>query len=60
MNGYIAFYRGKQREVTAPTSYDAQRKAAELFKARKTHEVTVVLAEIDGVPVVHQPQDVTP
>ncbi len=53
MNGYIAFYRGKQIEVHAETSYDAQKKAAAQFKAKKSYEVTVVLAEKDGKPVVH-------
>lgn len=53
MNGYIAFYRGKQVEVYAATSYEAQQKAAAVFKARKSHEVTVMLAEIVGVQVVH-------
>lgn len=28
MNGYIAIYRGKQKEVYAATSYEAQQKAA--------------------------------
>ncbi len=53
MNGYIAFYRGKQLEVLADSSYAAQQKAAALFKARKAYEVTVVLAERDGQQVVH-------
>lgn len=53
MNGYIAFYRGKQVEVYAATSYGAQQKAAAVFKARKSYEVTVMLAEIVGVQVVH-------
>jgi hypothetical protein len=53
MNGYIAFYRGKQIEVHAQTSYEAQQKAAQQFKARKAYEVTVVLAEKDGQQVEH-------
>ncbi len=54
MNGYKAFYRGRMCEVRAETSYGAQRIAAEKFKARKTHEVTVVLCErADGSQVVH-------
>jgi hypothetical protein len=48
MNGYIAFYRGKQVEVYAVSSYEAQQKAAVVFKARKSYEVTVMLAEKDG------------
>lgn len=53
MNGYVAFWRGKRIEVTAETSYKAQLKAAELFKAKKSYEVTVVLAEKDGKQVTH-------
>ena len=53
MNGYIAFYRGKQLEVLADSSYAAQQKAAALFKARKAYEVTVVLAERHGQQVEH-------
>jgi hypothetical protein len=53
MNGYIAFYRGRQIEVYADSSYDAQQKAAAVFKARKSYEVTVVLAEKGGQQVVH-------
>lgn len=53
MNGYIAFYKGKQLEVYAPSSYEAQQKAAALFKARKSYEVTVMLAEKDGQQVTH-------
>jgi len=53
MNGYIAFYKGRQIEVMADTSYQAQQKAAQQFKARKSYEVTVVLAEKNGQQVVH-------
>ncbi len=53
MNGYIAFYRGKKIEVHAETSYKAQQIAALQFKAKKTWEVTVVLAEKQGEPVSH-------
>ncbi len=53
MNQYEAFYKDKRLTVEAATSYAAQLKAAELFKARKSYEVNVVLAAKDGVPVVH-------
>lgn len=56
-NVYVAFYRGKTAQVRADTAYDAQRIAAELFKARKQYEVTVVLAEKDGNQVVHTPAE---
>ncbi len=55
MNGYIAFYRGKKMEVNAETSYQAQQKAAQAFKAKKSYEVKVVLAEKDGEQVTHTP-----
>ena len=53
MNGYIAFYRGKQIEVYAPTSYEAQQLAAKQLKAKKSYEVTVMLAERNGEQVTH-------
>lgn len=53
MNGYIALYRGKQIEIHADTSYAAQQEAARLFKAKKSYEVTVYLAEKDEQPVMH-------
>ena len=53
MNGYIAFYRGKRIYICADTSYEAQKMAAATFKAKKSYEVTVVLAEKDGQQVIH-------
>lgn len=53
MNGYIAIYKGKQIEVYADSSYQAQQKAAAQFKARKTYEVDVYLCEKDGQQVTH-------
>lgn len=48
MNGYIAFYRGKQTEVYANTTLEAQTKAATFFKAKQQYEVDVYLAEKNG------------
>ena len=45
MNGYVCFYRGRRVEVYADTSYEAQKLAAEKFKAKKSYEVAVVLAD---------------
>ena len=45
MRTYIAFYKGKQIELTANSSYDAQLKAAAQFKAKKSYEVDVFLAD---------------
>ena len=54
MNGYKAFYKGKEIEVRATTSYEAQKVAAALFEARKSYEVTVMLCErADGSQVIH-------
>jgi hypothetical protein len=57
MNGYIAFYKGRMCVVHADTAYAAQQKAAALFKARKSYEVTVVLAEKNGEQVTHTPTE---
>lgn len=54
MNGYIAFYKGKQTEVYAETSFEAQKKAAEIFKAKKRYDVIVHLCEKDGKQVTHR------
>lgn len=57
-NGYKAFYRNKTMEVYAESSYQAQQKAAVLFKAKKSWEVTVVLCErADGSTVIHTPSE---
>lgn len=53
MNGYKAFYKGKTLDVMADSSYKAQLKAAEMFKARKSYDVTVMLCEKEGVQVTH-------
>lgn len=53
MNGYVAFYKGRRIEVYAESSYKAQQEAAKQFKAKKSYEVTVVLAEKDGKEVTH-------
>ena len=51
---YIAFYRGKQMEVKALRSFDAQEIAAKAFKARKSYDVTVMLAaRPNGSEVIH-------
>lgn len=53
--GYVAFYKGKQIDVWANSSYEAQKKAAEKFKAKKSYDVTVVLAQKGDEEVVHNP-----
>ena len=54
-NGYIAFYRGKQVEVRADTSLEAQRLAAHYWRVKRSFDVTVVLAEIGSEPIIHTP-----
>lgn len=46
MNRYICFYKGKQVEVYAETSYAAQQKAAQLLKAKRIWDVIVLLATV--------------
>jgi hypothetical protein len=52
---YIAFYKGKQITVNALRTYDAQLIASKIFKAKKSYEVTVMLASKGDEPVIHHP-----
>ncbi|KKL87072.1 hypothetical protein LCGC14_1938370 [marine sediment metagenome] len=58
MNGYKAFYKGKSIEVSANTSYEAQEKAAKVFKARKSYQVAIVICEKAGEQVIHSTADI--
>ena len=55
MNGYIAFYAGKELEVFATSQYAAKCIAVEKFKAPKSkqHMVSVMLCQKDGEQVTH-------
>ena len=53
MNKYICFYKSKRIEVESDTTYHAQLKAAEIFKARKSYDVSVMLAERKGEVITH-------
>jgi hypothetical protein len=53
MNGYKAFYQNKELDILANSSYEAQKKAAQLFKAKKSYDVTIVLCELSGQQVTH-------
>ena len=55
MNGYKAFYKGKELDIYANSSYEAQKLAAIQFKAKKTYEITIVLCEKSGTQVSHNP-----
>lgn len=53
MNTYHAFYKGKKIELEAESSYAAQKKAAEILKAKKSYEVTIVLVAVEEREIVH-------
>lgn len=55
LNGYIAYYNGKEREIYANSMLDAVTAAKAYFKPAKSnaHMVHAVLCEKDGVPVTH-------
>ena len=53
MNTYKCFYNGKSLEVEASTTLEAQKKAAELFKAKKSYNVSVLLHKLDGKQYTH-------
>lgn len=55
MNGYKAYHKGREIEVMAETSHQAQQNAAAQFKAKKSYEVTVMLCEKNGEQVIHTP-----
>jgi len=58
MNGYKAFYNGKTLEVRADSSYAAQLLAAKRFKARRPHDVTVMLCEVGDQQVTHSTAEI--
>lgn len=59
MNGYIAFYDGKEEEVFADTSFDAQKKAVYIFQKQtrkkvNSYDIIVVLCEKNGEQVIRE------
>ena len=46
MRTYKAFYKGKELTIEANSSYEAQQKAAVLFKAKKRYDVAVILCDV--------------
>ena len=46
MRTYKCFYRGQSCVVQADSSYAAQQIAAKKFKAKKSYDVAVVLADV--------------
>jgi hypothetical protein len=55
INSYKAFYRDKVIEVQAETTFGAQVLASEMFKAKKSYEVSVSLCEREDKQVTHKP-----
>ena len=55
LNGYIAFFKGKQIEVHARTSLEAQTIAAKKFRAKRRYEVSVHLCEKNNEQITHLP-----
>lgn len=53
LNTYIAFYKSKKIEVLADSSYHAQEQAAKQLKAKRSYEVTVMLAKLGDKEVTH-------
>ena len=56
MNSYICFYKNKQKMIYADTAFEAQEKAAILFKAKKSWEIHTVLVKVKDRPIT-QPTD---
>jgi hypothetical protein len=48
MNSYLAFHKGTRIEVQAENSLEAQTKAAQQLKVKKSWQVTIVLVELNG------------
>jgi hypothetical protein len=59
MNGYKAFYNGKEIEIYAERLIEAKEKAVAAFKVsrKKQHMVSVVLCEKNGEVVSHSPSE---
>lgn len=53
MNTYMAYYNRKTMTVYANSSYEAQKKAAIYFKAKKTYKVAVMLVMNTDGEVTH-------
>ena len=57
MNGYVCFFGSRSVEVFADTSYQAQKKAIEIFKVsqKNSYKVSVLLAEKNNNQIVQAP-----
>ena len=52
-NGYIGLYKGKQYEVYANTTFEAQEKLAKQLKVKRSYEISIYLCEKNGKDVIH-------
>ena len=52
--GYVCFFNGKRIEIFADSMFQAREHAEKVFKPSKSkkHMISVILAEIDGKPVI--------
>lgn len=57
MNTFKAIYKGKSIEIEAETSYQAQQRAAFVFKTKKPWEIALMAVMVDGKPVIHRTSD---
>ena len=55
MNGYICYYKEKRFEIYADSTFEAQKKCAIDNNIKKSYEISVMLAEKNGVQVTHIP-----
>jgi hypothetical protein len=55
MNGYICLYKGKRFEIYADSTFEAQTKCSIDNNIKKRSDISVMLAEKDGVQVTHTP-----
>ena len=53
MNGYIGLYNGKQYEVYANTTYEAQEKLAKQLNVKQSWRIAIYLCEKEGKEVIH-------
>ena len=53
MNTYQANYKGKKIEVLAESTYQAQKLAAQQFKAKHSYDVSVALIAVNGQQYTH-------
>jgi hypothetical protein len=57
MNTYKCFYNGKQQEIMANTTYEAQQIYCKLNKVsnKNDYKVSVYLVSKNGIEVIHDP-----